>query len=244
MIDAIRATLSDWDAVKIERLGDIVVIGGKYGGATYAGARADGEALARDLDRIAKEAAAPPCTIWHESSDGAGSGFDVDGPPVFEPNPEWTPNGDGWSDNPLGPFWRPKRMVPEPEPEPAPEPQSFEQLASAGTMLLEDELTIRRGLAWAKISTHAEVLIEALTDPNRRVELVQQIAMIANKRQLGIALSADDMAAESGFVALQAQEDDIRRFERQMRQAVQAAGLDMLREFDVQGAGWPAKGET
>jgi hypothetical protein len=213
MIDAIRATLSDWDAVKIERLGDIVVIGGKYGGATYAGARADGEALARDLDRIAKEAAEPPCTIWHESSDGAESGFDVDVPCVFEP-------------------------------EPAPEPQSFEQLASAGTMLLEDELTIRRGLAWAKISTHAEVLIEALTDPNRRVELVQQIAMIANKRQLGIALSADDMAAESGFVALQAQEDDIRRFERQMRQAVQAAGLDMLREFDVANAGWPAKGET
>jgi hypothetical protein len=38
---------------------------------------------------------------------------------------------------------------------------------------------------------------------------------------------------------LQAREDEIRRFERQMREAVRYASLEMLKDFDVEGAGWP-----
>jgi hypothetical protein len=106
-------------------------------------------------------------------------------------------------------------------------------------MLVEDELIIRRGLAWAAVTDHAEVLVGNLVDPNRRIEMVAEIAHIANKRQLGLPLTAIDMATESAFAALQAREDEIRRFERTMREAVRFASVDMLRDFDVEGAGWP-----
>jgi hypothetical protein len=106
-------------------------------------------------------------------------------------------------------------------------------------MLVEDELIIRRGLAWAAVTDHAEVLVGNLVDPNRRIEMVAEIAHIANKRQLGLPLTAIDMATESAFAALQAREDEIRRFERQMREAVRFASVDMLRDFDAEGAGWP-----
>jgi hypothetical protein len=69
--------------------------------------------------------------------------------------------------------------------------------------------------------------------------MIAEIAHIANKRQLGLPLTPSDMEAESAFAALQAREDEIRRFERQMREAVRYASLEMLKDFDVEGAGWP-----
>ncbi len=54
-----------------------------------------------------------------------------------------------------------------------------------------------------------------------------------------IAPATPHRTAESRFVALQAREDEIRRFERQMREAVRFASVDMLRDFDAEGAGWP-----
>jgi hypothetical protein len=129
---------------------------------------------------------------------------------------------------------------PEPEYPPAtPTKLSFEELTGGGIMLVEDELLIRRGLAWAAVSDHAEVLVGNLIDPNRRTEMISEIAHIANKRQLGLPLTPSDMEAESAFAALQAREDEIRRFERQMREAVRYASLEMLKDFDVEGAGWP-----
>ena len=116
---------------------------------------------------------------------------------------------------------------------------SFEALASRGIMLVEDELVIRRGIALASVSDHADALVAAIIDPNRRTELIAQVAMAANKRQLGLQLDETDIEAESRFVALQAREDEIRRFERQMREAVRLASVDMLRDFDAEGAGWP-----
>jgi len=116
---------------------------------------------------------------------------------------------------------------------------SFEALASRGIMLVEDELVIRRGIALASVSDHADALVAAIIDPNRRTELIALVAMAANKRQLSLQLDETDIEAESRFVALQAREDEIRRFERQMREAVRFASVDMLRDFDVEGAGWP-----
>jgi hypothetical protein len=207
----IHTILADWQNVRVRMVGDLVAIAGLFDGVEHSGARVDGVSLALDLDRIAR------------------GGAKVAPEPVAEPAPE-----------------------PEPEPEPAPEPMfeseyppatptklSFEELTGGGIMLVEDELLIRRGLAWAAVSDHAEVLVGNLIDPNRRTEMISEIAHIANKRQLGLSLTASDMEAESAFAALQAREDEIRRFERQMREAVRFATVDMLRNFDVEGAGWP-----
>jgi hypothetical protein len=207
----IHTILADWQNVRVRMVGDLVAIAGSFDGVEHSGARVDGVSLALDLDRIAR------------------GGAKVAPEPVAEP-------------------------APEPEPEPAPEPMfepepeyppatptklSFEELTGGGIMLVEDELLIRRGLAWAAVSDHAEVLVGNLIDPNRRTEMISEIAHIANKRQLGLPLTPSDMEAESAFAALQAREDEIRRFERQMREAVRYASLEMLKDFDVEGAGWP-----
>jgi hypothetical protein len=209
----IHTILADWQNVRVRMVGDLVAIAGSFDGVEHSGARVDGVSLALDLDCIAR------------------GGTKVAPEPVAEPAPE-----------------------PEPEPEPTPEPMfelepeyppatptklSFEELTGGGIMLVEDELLIRRGLAWAAVSDHAEVLVGNLIDPNRRTEMISEIAHIANKRQLGLSLTASDMEAESAFAALQAREDEIRRFERQMREAVRYASLEMLKDFDVEGAGWP-----
>jgi hypothetical protein len=211
----IHEILSDWQNVRVRMVGDLVAIAGSFDGVEHSGARVDGVSLALDLDRIAR------------------GGAKVAPEPVAEPAPEPEPT--------------PK---PEPTPEPMfePEPEyppatptklSFEELTGGGIMLVEDELLIRRGLAWAAVSDHAEVLVGNLIDPNRRTEMISEIAHIANKRQLGLPLTPSDMEAESAFAALQAREDEIRRFERQMREAVRYASLEMLKDFDVEGAGWP-----
>jgi hypothetical protein len=205
----IHTILADWQNVRVRMVGDLVAIAGSFDGVEHSGARVDGVSLALDLDRIAR------------------GGAKVAPEPVAKP-------------------------APEPEPEPEPEPMfeseyppatptklSFEELTGGGIMLVEDELLIRRGLAWAAVSDHAEVLVGNLIDPNRRTEMISEIAHIANKRQLGLSLTASDMEAESAFAALQAREDEIRRFERQMREAVRYASLEMLKDFDVEGAGWP-----
>ena len=209
----IHTIVADWQNVRVRMVGDLVAIAGSFDGVEHSGARVDGVSLALDLDRIAR------------------GGAKVAPEPVAEPAPE-----------------------PEPEPEPTPEPMfepepeyppatptklSFEELTGGGIMLVEDELLIRRGLAWAAVSDHAEVLVGNLIDPNRRTEMISEIAHIANKRQLGLPLTPSDMEAESAFAALQAREDEIRRFERQMREAVRYASLEMLKDFDVEGAGWP-----
>ena len=211
----IHTILADWQNVRVRMVGDLVAIAGSFDGVEHSGARVNGVSLALDLDRIAR------------------GGAKVAPEPVAEPAPEPEPT--------------PK---PEPTPEPMfePEPEyppatptklSFEELTGGGIMLVEDELLIRRGLAWAAVSDHAEVLVGNLIDPNRRTEMISEIAHIANKRQLGLSLTASDMEAESAFAALQAREDEIRRFERQMREAVRYASLEMLKDFDVEGAGWP-----
>ena len=209
----IHTILADWQNVRVRMVGDLVAIAGSFDGVEHSGARVDGVSLALDLDRIAR------------------GGAKVAPEPVAEPVPE--------------PAAEPE---PEPTPQPEPEPEyppvtptklSFEELTGGGIMLVEDELLIRRGLAWAAVSDHAEVLVGNLIDPNRRTEMISEIAHIANKRQLGLPLTPSDMEAESAFAALQAREDEIRRFERQMREAVRYASLEMLKDFDVEGAGWP-----
>jgi hypothetical protein len=217
----IHTILADWQNVRVRMVGDLVAIAGSFDGVEHSGARVDGVSLALDLDRIARGGAkAAPEPVAEPA-------------PEPEPEPEPTPE-----------------PTPEPEPEPMfePEPEyppatptklSFEELTGGGIMLVEDELLIRRGLAWAAVSDHAEVLVGNLIDPNRRTEMISEIAHIANKRQLGLPLTPSDMEAESAFAALQAREDEIRRFERQMREAVRYASLEMLKDFDVEGAGWP-----
>jgi hypothetical protein len=207
----IHTILADWQNVRVRMVGDLVAIAGLFDGVEHSGARVDGVSLALDLDRIAR------------------GGTKVAPEPVAEPAPEPEPEP------------TPEPMFePEPEYPPAtPTKLSFEELTGGGIMLVEDELLIRRGLAWAAVSDHAEVLVGNLIDPNRRTEMIAEIAHIANKRQLGLSLTASDMEAESAFAALQAREDEIRRFERQMREAVRYASLEMLKDFDVEGAGWP-----
>jgi hypothetical protein len=211
----IHEILSDWQNVRVRMVGDLVAIAGSFDGVEHSGARVDGVSLALDLDRIARG--------------GAKVAPEPVAEPALEPEPEPEPEP------------TPEPMFePEPEYPPAtPTKLSFEELTGGGIMLVEDELLIRRGLAWAAVSDHAEVLVGNLIDPNRRTEMISEIAHIANKRQLGLPLTPSDMEAESAFAALQAREDEIRRFERTMREAVRFATVDMLRNFDVEGAGWP-----
>jgi hypothetical protein len=211
----IHEILSDWQNVRVRMVGDLVAIAGSFDGVEHSGARVDGVSLALDLDRIARG--------------GAKVAPEPVAEPALEPEPEPEPEP------------TPEPMFePEPEYPPAtPTKLSFEELTGGGIMLVEDELLIRRGLAWAAVSDHAEVLVGNLIDPNRRTEMISEIAHIANKRQLGLPLTPSDMEAESAFAALQAREDEIRRFERQMREAVRYASLEMLKDFDVEGAGWP-----
>jgi hypothetical protein len=215
----IHTILADWQNVRVRMVGDLVAIAGSFQGVEHSGARVDGVSLALDLDRIARGGAkVAPEPVAEPVPE-----------PAAEPEPEPTPQPE-------------PELTPEPEPEyppVTPTKLSFEELTGGGIMLVEDELIIRRGLAWAAVTDHAEVLVGNLVDPNRRIEMVSEIAHIANKRQLGLPLTAIDMATESAFAALQAREDEIRRFERTMREAVRFATVDMLRDFDVEGAGWP-----
>jgi hypothetical protein len=215
----IHTILADWQNVRVRMVGDLVAIAGSFQGVEHSGARVDGVSLALDLDRIARGGAKVAPELVAEPVPE----------PAAEPEPEPTPQPE-------------PELTPEPEPEyppVTPTKLSFEELTGGGIMLVEDELIIRRGLAWAAVTDHAEVLVGNLVDPNRRIEMVSEIAHIANKRQLGLPLTAIDMATESAFAALQAREDEIRRFERTMREAVRFASVDMLRDFDVEGAGWP-----
>jgi len=215
----IHEILAGWDNVRVRNYGDLTMVAGSYQGVEHSGAWSDGLALALELDRIAKGGAFVP-------------------PPMHEPTPSFEPSATPEAG-----------LEPEAVTDEAPiaddEPivqavaLSFEEITNGGIMLVEDELVIRRGLAWAAVSDHADALVAAIIDPNRRTELIAQVAMAANKRQLGLQLDEADIEAESRFVALQAREDEIRRFERQMREAVRFASVDMLRDFDAEGAGWP-----
>ena len=209
----IHEILAGWENVRVQKYGDLTMVAGRYQGVEHSGAWSDGLALAVELDRIAKGGAFVP-------------------PPMGEPIPS------------IEPLPEPEAVTDEtPTADDEPIVQavalSFEEITNGGIMLVEDELIIRRGLAWASVSDHADALVAAIIDPNRRTELIAQVAMAANKRQLGLQLDEADIEAESRFVALQAREDEIRRFERQMREAVRFASVDMLRDFDAEGAGWP-----
>ena len=220
----IEQILADWENVRVREYAGLVAIAGSYQGVEHSGAWSDGLALAVELDRIAKGGAFVP-------------------PLMGEPVPSSEPS--------LEPLPEPEAVIEEavidetPPADDEPIVQavalSFEEISRGGIMLVEDELVIRRGLAWASVSDHADALVAAIIDPNRRTELIALVAMAANKRQLGLQLDETDIEAESRFVALQAREDEIRRFERQMREAVRFASVDMLRDFDAEGAGWPTE---
>jgi|688.fasta_scaffold60761_3 hypothetical protein len=224
----IEQILAGWENVRVREYAGLVAIAGSYQGVEHSGAWSDGLALAVELDRIAKGGAFVP-------------------PPMGEPVPSFKPSPEPEADP--EPELEPEAVTDEAVTDEAPtaddEPivqavaLSFEEISRGGIMLVEDELVIRRGLAWASVSDHADALVAAIIDPNRRTELIAQVAMAANKRQLGLQLDEADIEAESRFVALQAREDEIRRFERQMREAVRFASVDMLRDFDAEGAGWP-----
>lgn len=226
----IEQILADWDNVRVQNYGDLTMVAGSYQGVEHSGAWSDGLALAVELDRIAKGGAFVP-------------------PPMGEPVPSLEPEADSEPEAVTDEAVTDEAVTNEAVANEAPtaddEPivqavaLSFEELSSRGIMLVEDELVIRRGLAWAAVSDHADALVAAIIDPNRRTELIALVAMAANKRQLGLQLDEADIEAESRFVALQAREDEIRRFERQMREAVRFASVDMLRDFDAEGAGWP-----
>jgi hypothetical protein len=219
----IEQILADWENVRVREYAGLVAIAGSYQGVEHSGAWSDGFALAVELDRIAKGGAFVP-------------------PPMGEPAPslEPLPEPEAVTDEAVT-----DEAVTDEAPTADDEPivqavaLSFEEISRGGIMLVEDELIIRRGLAWASVSDHADALVAAIIDPNRRTELIALVAMAANKRQLGLQLDETDIEAESRFVALQAREDEIRRFERQMREAVRLASVDMLRDFDAEGAGWP-----
>ena len=211
----IHQILADWENVRVREYAGLVAIAGSYQGVEHSGAWSDGLALAVELDRIAKGGAFVPPPM-HE--------------PVASSNPEPEPEPEAVTD---------EAPIADDEPIVQWVALSFEEITNGGIMLVEDELIIRRGLAWASVSDHADALVAAIIDPNRRTELIALVAMAANKRQLGLQLDETDIEAESRFVALQAREDEIRRFERQMREAVRLASVDMLRDFDAEGAGWP-----
>ena len=211
----IHQILADWENVRVREYAGLVAIAGSYQGVEHSGAWSDGLALAVELDRIAKGGAFVPPPM-HE--------------PVASSNPEPEPEPEAVTD---------EAPIADDEPIVQWVALSFEEITNGGIMLVEDELIIRRGLAWASVSDHADALVAAIIDPNRRTELIALVAMAANKRQLGLQLDETDIEAESRFVALQAREDEIRRFERQMREAVRLASVDLLRDFDAEGAGWP-----
>lgn len=225
----IEEILAGWENVRVQNYGDLTMVAGSYQGVEHSGAWSDGLALAVELDRIAKGGAFVPPPM---------------GEPAFSlepfPEPEADPEPEAVTDEAVT-----DEAVTDEAPTADDEPivqavaLSFEEITNGGIMLVEDELIIRRGLAWASVSDHADALVAAIIDPNRRTELIAQVAMAANKRQLGLQLDEADIEAESRFVALQAREDEIRRFERQMREAVRFASVDMLRDFNVEGAGWP-----
>lgn len=116
---------------------------------------------------------------------------------------------------------------------------SFEALASRGIMLVEDELMIRRGLALERINNYAEALLSAITDPNRRVEMAALVASINNKRSEKLPITDEDEAIEAEWYAAPVREAEITNFAKQLREAVRFASVDMLRDFNVEGAGWP-----
>ena len=216
----IEEILAGWENVRVQNYGDLTMVAGSYQGVEHSGAWSDGIALAVELDRIAKGGAFVP-------------------PPMGEPAPSFEPEANPEPEAVTDEAVTDEAPIADNEPIVQAVALSFEEITNGGIMLVEDELIIRRGLAWASVSDHADALVAAIIDPNRRTELIAQVAMAANKRQLGLQLDEADIEAESRFVALQAREDEIRRFERQMREAVRFASVDMLRDFNVEGAGWP-----
>lgn len=220
----IEQILAGWENVRVQNYGDLTMVAGSYQGVEHSGAWSDGLALAVELDRIAKGGAFVP-------------------PPMGEPAPS------------LKPF-------PEPEADPEPEAVtdeavtdeapiaddepiietvalSFEQITNGGIMLVEDELMIRKALASKKINDHAKALLAAIADPNRRVEMAAYVASINNKRAEKLPITDEDEAIEAEWYALPVREVEITKFAQQLHDAVRFASVDMLRDFDVEGAGWP-----
>ncbi len=216
----VSAALPDWTDVRAERVGPLWVVSGVDPASTpRSGARDDLDSLLADLAAQGREPVANEPVL---DSDSWPDGL----------------HASALDETAIEPVAAPELEL---EPKPEPEPMSFEQLAQAGIMLMEDELTIRRGVAIARISEHADALIANAVDPNRRTEFAAEVAVIWNKRQMGIDLTAEEQAVEAEHAALSAWEGRVRAFERALRDAVRQASLDMVREIDVDGAGWPQR---
>jgi hypothetical protein len=221
----IHTILADWQNVRVRMVGDLVSISGSFGGVEHSGARVDGVSLALHMDQIARGDRPRDLEPTTESVPVAlEQATDEASPPIpaasvadlFDPEPE-----------------------PEPEPEPDPEPQSLDALASAGLMLVQDELAWRVGMLTGRIAQYAEQRITARYDASARQDMAQAMSNHTNK--VALSLPVTDVECDA-FDAAQAADRwiiETRAFAQSLYLQLPDLPLNMLQAYNVEEAPWP-----
>ncbi len=204
--------------VRIETVGRLWLIGCKWGDAAHAGAREDALSLAHDLAKHGRPRDLEPTVesvpaVFEQATDEAS-------PPI------------------------PAASVadlfdPEPEPEPEPEPQSLDALASAGLMLVQDELAWRVGMLTGRIAQYAEQRITARYDASARQDMAQAMSNHTNK--VALSLPVTDVECDA-FDAAQAADRwiiETRAFAQSLYLQLPDLPLNMLQAYNVEEAPWP-----
>lgn len=120
-----------------------------------------------------------------------------------------------------------------------PQPKTLEALTAPGTMVVEDELKMRRALLTVEIGSYAQDRINARYDVNVRDEIGRFMSDYSNKKALGLPTTAleDDASARAneqiGWIR------NTEKFAGNLIQALPLVSVDVLRAYDLEGAGWP-----
>jgi len=120
-----------------------------------------------------------------------------------------------------------------------PTPRALEDLVAPGTMIVEDEVKLRRALLASEIEDYANVRISSRYDSNTQREILQFIGDYSNKLKEGLKPSEAEVEAFSRANDQHAWMLATEAFARNLKMSLSMINAEILRAYDIENAGWP-----
>lgn len=120
-----------------------------------------------------------------------------------------------------------------------PAPRALEDLVAPGTMIVEDEVKLRRALLASAIEDYANVRISSRYDSNTQREILQFIGDYHNKLKDGLKPSPKEVEAFARANDQHAWMLATEAFERNLKMSLSMLSAEILRAYDIENAGWP-----
>jgi uncharacterized small protein (DUF1192 family) len=120
-----------------------------------------------------------------------------------------------------------------------PTPRALEDLVAPGTMIVEDEVKLRRALLASEIEDYANVRISSRYDSNTQREILQFIGDYHNKRKDGLKPSQKEVEAFARANEQHAWMLATEAFARNLKMSLSMINAEILRAYDIENAGWP-----